>query len=143
MLSGETEKEYCAMRSSLMLVRLRKPLRRSKRRRVRFGTAHLSMILALTIHSSNPSTWSPTMTCLSLKMRGVRLQSPLGEHSSLSVSKATKNDKVTKKTPKKETATSVKQLKAKPVKDESEGEGDDIQEVEQEGVEEGGSTALS
>jgi hypothetical protein len=76
-------------------------------------------------------------------MRGVRLQSPLSEHSSLSVSKATKNDKVTKKTPKKETATSVKQLKAKPVEEECEGAGDDIQEVEQEGVEESGSTALS
>jgi hypothetical protein len=37
-------KEYCAMRSSLMLARLRKPLRRSKRRRVGFGTAHLSTI---------------------------------------------------------------------------------------------------
>jgi hypothetical protein len=39
--------------------------------------------------------------------------------------------------------TSVKQLKAHAVKEESEEEGDDIQEVEQEDVEEGGPTAPS
>jgi hypothetical protein len=37
-------KEYRAMRSSLMLARLRKPLGRNKRRRARFGTVHLSAI---------------------------------------------------------------------------------------------------
>jgi hypothetical protein len=76
-------------------------------------------------------------------LRDARLQTPPGEPSSPSVPKTTKNDKVTKKTFKKEATTSVKQLKAKVVKEESEKEGDDIQEVEQEDVEEGRPTALS
>jgi len=76
-------------------------------------------------------------------MRDARLQTPPGEASPPSVPKTTKNDKVTKMTFKKKAATSIKQLKAKVVKEESEEEGDDIQEVEQEDVEEGGPTALS
>jgi hypothetical protein len=68
---------------------------------------------------------------------------PPGEHPSPCVPKTKKNDKVTKKISKKEATTSVKQLKAHTVKEESEEEGDDIQEVEQEDVEKGGPTALS
>jgi hypothetical protein len=62
-------------------------------------------------------------------MRDARLQTPPGEPSSPSVPKTTKNDKVTKKTFKKKATTCIKQLKAKVVKEESEKEGDDIQEV--------------
>jgi hypothetical protein len=64
-----------------------------------------------------------------------------GEPSSPVVPKTTKSDKITKNTPKKKAATSAKQLKAKAVKEESEEEGDDTQEVEQEDVGEGVSAA--
>ncbi|KAH8779603.1 hypothetical protein BGZ57DRAFT_926925 [Hyaloscypha finlandica] len=84
--------------------------------------------VTLTPHSPNPLTWSPAMTTPSLRTRDARLQTPPGEASPPSVPKTTKNDKVTKMTFKKKAATSIKQLKAKVVKEESEEEGDDIQE---------------
>jgi hypothetical protein len=99
-----------------------KPPRRSKRRRVRLRlcTYQRFDFDAPFTKSFNLVTSNVPMTSPSLRMRDVRLQTPPGEPSSPSVPKTTKNDKVTKKTLKKKAATSIKQLKAKVVKGESE-----------------------